>query len=140
VSTRRSTFIADVKSTFKRILRRPGSTLTNSVMLGSALGASVLAFAILYGYLFRPLPYNAPGQLLVLRQRLIKLGFDSPVVSIPLYRTLKKLPDFRHAGLFFNTNGGALTVNRQHKFAYIVQLTPSTLQLHRIRDTMSMCS
>lgn len=74
----RDTLLIDAAHALKRVLRRPAFTLINGVTLGLALGASVFAFAVLYGYLFRPLPYAASGRLLVLRQRLVKPGLDSP--------------------------------------------------------------
>ena len=125
----RDTFMIDATHALKRMLRRPSFTLVNSVTLGLALGASVLAFAVLYGYVFRPLPYRAPGGLLVPRQRLVKVGLLGPQVSVHFYRRLRRLSEFHGAALVDLSNGGTVTVNSRHEFVHFMEVTPSTFAL-----------
>lgn len=119
----------------KRTLRRPGFTLISSVTLGLALGASVLAFAILYGYLFRPLPYAAPRQLLVPRQRLVKAGLLGPQVSVKFYHELAQLPEFHGAGLFTFDNG-TVVVNGHREYQQFIPVTPSTFTLLGVKPLL----
>ena len=127
--------LADVTHALKRMLHRPAFTLISGVTLGLALGANVLAFAVLYGYLFRPLPYAAAGRLLVPRQRLVKAGLLGPQVSVHLYRTLKQLPAFRDAGLI-DMDSGTVTVHNRHEFAEFTDLTPSTFTLLGVKPLL----
>ncbi|MGH8290716.1 MAG: ABC transporter permease [Steroidobacteraceae bacterium] len=131
----RGAFITDATHALKRVLRRPAFTSINSVTLGLALGASVLAFAVLYGYLFKPLPYDATGQLLLPRERFVKEGINAPEVSVRFYHTLTQLPEFRDAGLF-NIDSGAVTVNHQHEVVDLTRLTPSTLTLLGVKPLL----
>lgn len=119
----------------RRTLRRPGFMLISSITLGLALGASVMAFAILYGYLFRPLPYASPGRLLIVRQQLLKVGLRGPQVSVKFYHTLKQLPQFRNAGLFtFDAN--TVTANSRHSYAQYADVTPSTMTLLGVKPLL----
>lgn len=121
-------FVNDVAHALKRTLRRPGFTLISSLTLGLALGASVVAFAILYGYLFRPLPYTGSGQLLVPRIRLVKGGLVGPQVSVRFYHTLRQLPEF-HSAALYSTDAATTAVNGEHEFEIFTHVTPSTFPL-----------
>lgn len=125
----RDTFMMDATHALKRMLRRPSFTLVNSVPLGLALGASVLAFAVLCGYVFRPLPYVAPGRLLLPRQRLVKVGLLGPQVSVHFYRRLRRLSEFHGPALVDLSNGGTVTVNSRHEFVHFMEVTPSRFAL-----------
>lgn len=131
----RDALLADTTQALKRVLRRPSFTLIIGVTLGLALGASTLAFAVLYGYLFRPLPYAAPGQLLVPRQRLLKAGLLGPQVSVNFYNTLKNFPEFRSAGLF-DIDSGTVTVRSSHTFEGFTAVTPSTFALLGVKPLL----
>jgi len=135
VNSLREAFISDATHAVKRVLRRPAFTLINSATLGLALGASVLAFAVLYGYLFRPLPYHASGQLLLSRERLVKVGINAPEVSVQFYHRLTQLPEFRDAGLF-NIDSGAVAINGRQEVVDLTRLTPSTLTLLGIKPLL----
>jgi ABC-type antimicrobial peptide transport system permease subunit len=87
-------------SPLRHALRRPGFILGTGLILGLALGANVAAFAILYGYLVRPLPYAAPGELLVPREQDLKIHLTGPQVTGHFFATVRRLPPFRDAALF----------------------------------------
>lgn len=129
------TLSVEVTLAARRTLRRPGFTLISTATLGFALGASVLAFAVLYGFLFRPLPYAAPHRLLIVRERLVKAGLLGPQVSVRLYHHLTQLPEFHDAGLFtFDVN--TVVVNGRHEYAQYGDLTPSTFALLGVKPLL----
>lgn len=129
------TLVNDTTHMLKRMLRRPGFMLISSVTLGLALGASVLAFAILYSYLFRPLPYVAPNQILVPRERLVKAGLLGPQVSVGFYHTLQQMPEFHGAGLY-QMSRGTVAINDRHEFDQFISLTPSTFTLLGVKPLL----
>lgn len=129
------TLVNETAHMLKRILRRPGFILITSVTLGIALGASVLAFAVLYGYLFRPLPFVNGNQLLVVRQRLVKAGMLGPQVSVKFYHKLTQLPEFHNAGLM-DMDGGTVVVSGRHEFDQFTELTPSTFTLLGVKPLL----
>lgn len=126
----------DAMHALRHMVRRRSFTVVNGATLGLALGASVLAFAVLYGYLFRPLPYVQPRQLLVPRQRLVKAGLLGPQVSVRFYRTLKRQSAFHEAGLVDLTNGTTVTVASQHDCVHFVKVTASTFALLGVKPLL----
>ncbi|MHB8424908.1 MAG: ABC transporter permease [Gammaproteobacteria bacterium] len=114
----------DATSTLWRILRRPGFTLTSSLMLGLALGANVLAFAIFYGYVIQPLPYQNPSRLIMPRERLVKAGLTSSVVSMRFYGKLQQLPEFKTSGVYM-INAAPVVVHGASDFEIFSWVTPS---------------
>ena len=119
----------------RRALHTPVATAFGGLTLGLALGASALAFAVLYGYLFRPLPYANPTRLYVVRQRLVNVGMRGPLVSVRFYRRLKRLPEFHDSGLF-TIDDGTVTVGGRNVFAHFSAVTPSIFPLLNVKPFM----
>ncbi len=118
-----------------RAVRTPIAAVFGGITLGLALGASALAFAVLYGYLFRPLPYAQPTRLYVVRQRLLNVGMRGPQVSVHFYRRLKQLTEFHDSGLF-DIDGGTVTVGGQSEFARFTWVTPSIFSLLNVKPLL----
>jgi len=116
-------------------LRRPGFLLGNSLILGLALGANVAAFAILYGYLFRALPYDSPGQLLVPREQALKIHLLGPQVSVPFFESVRRVPQFRDAALF-TFDDATVEVDGRSTMQAFAPVTPSTFTLLGIKPLL----
>ena len=66
-----------------RLLRRhPGQTLAAMLTFALGIGAVTTIFSLVYGILFRPLPYAAPDRLVVVWERNIPKDRDRNVVSL----------------------------------------------------------
>jgi len=59
-------FFADLRSALRALLRRPGFTLTVSLMLAVGLGFNTTVFAVVRSVLLRPLPYQQPDRVMML--------------------------------------------------------------------------
>lgn len=115
--------------------KRPGFVLGSSLILGLALGANVAAFAILYGYLFRPLPYAAPGELWVPREQVLKWHLLGPRVSPHFFDMVRQLPQFRDAALWSPDYGRVETNDASALEAYGV-VTPSIFTLLGVKPVL----
>jgi predicted permease len=73
--------LQDFRSPIRRLLRNPGYSLTVILLLGLALGANGGAFSVIYGLLYKPLPFAHQEQLVSLGARF--MGIDAGV-SVPL--------------------------------------------------------
>jgi putative ABC transport system permease protein len=69
-----------------RVLRRnPGYTVAAVLTFALGIGAVTAIFSLVYGILFRPLPYAAPDRLVVVWERNIPKNHDGNVVSLDNY-------------------------------------------------------
>jgi predicted permease len=62
-------FLQDLRYTLRQVKRAPGFTLSVIVVLALGIGANAAMFTVLEGTLFRPLPYEKPGELVQLTTR-----------------------------------------------------------------------
>ena len=118
----------DWKTTLSRLAHRPGYAIAAWIMLGLAVAANVVAFAILYGFMLKPLPYSQPGQLSVIRERGIKTGLNinNAYVSVKDYLALKKeLPDIVDAGLTIQPDAEPVQLAGQTHLLKFEEVTPS---------------
>ncbi|MGH8274750.1 MAG: ABC transporter permease, partial [Gammaproteobacteria bacterium] len=121
-----SGFIAESHSVMCGLVRKPGYPIAAWVMLGLAIAANAAVFAIVYGFLLKPLPYAQPSQLSVVRERATKIGLNTPLVSVKTYLALKQgFGDIANAGLSTNSGGGIATIAGHAHLLSFHEVTPS---------------
>ena len=74
---------ADVRFALRSLARRPLFTLTIALTLALGIGANTAIFSVLRAMLLRPLPYQAPEQLMVVWGQYPEFGHTS--TSLPDY-------------------------------------------------------
>ncbi len=95
------------------------------MMLALALGTSGAMFTVLDGFLWRPLPYPHPRQLVLIRERLPRVGLMGHEVSFHAYAALRKGTPFIRSGGTIDMTGGPLTVHGVRHVAFGGFATPS---------------
>lgn len=73
--------LADVRLAGRSLARTPGYTLTAVGVLGVAIGAATAVFAVVDGFLLRPLPWREPERLVALHER--QPAFPEMSISYP---------------------------------------------------------
>lgn len=73
----------DMRYALRTWLRRPGFALVTVVTLALAIGANTVIFSVLDAVLLQPLPYLQPDRLVMLWQKLPRLGWERGPVSYP---------------------------------------------------------
>lgn len=129
----------DWKTTLSRLAHRPGYAIVAWIMLGLAVAANVVAFAILYGFMLKPLPYSQPGQLSVIRERDIKIGLNSnnALVSVKHYLALKKeLPGIVGAGLATQPDAEPAQLAGQMHLLKFEEVTPSLFRTLGVQPSL----
>src|ERR1700737_710241 len=66
---------------FRLLLKNPAFTLIAIVTIALAIGANTAVFSLVNALLIRPLPYAAPGKLVLLWEEFVKQGLDQIQVS-----------------------------------------------------------
>lgn len=122
--------ISDTAREFRSVLRglghKPGYAIAAWVMLGLAIAANAAVFAIVYGFLLKPMPYPQPQQISMVRERLPKIGLNTPLVSVKTYLALKQdLKGTVTAGLATNPNEDIATIDGRPHLLMFQNVTPS---------------
>lgn len=67
---------SDFRQTFRRLSRAPGFSALSVLLLGLAFGALACVFSVVYGLLFKPLPYPQADRLVLVESRVLGIPFD----------------------------------------------------------------
>src|SRR5690349_7788618 len=71
----------DLRTAVRQLLRNPGFTLVAVITMALAIGANTAVLSIADAVLFRPLPYDKPEELAVLRMRNRKTDSRSTMMT-----------------------------------------------------------
>src|SRR5262245_33161240 len=86
---------ADLRLTWRRLIKAPGFTVTAVMILTFAIGANAAVFSIADAALFRPLPYHDPDSLYLLRTMDQRTG---KLYTLVPYRFLHAIKERRPRG------------------------------------------
>lgn len=123
-----SNLISEFRGILRGLVRRPGYAIAAWVMLGLAVAANAAVFAIVYGFILKPLPYANPNQLSVIRESEAKTGLNANhwLVSVKHYLLLRKeLPGIAEAGLSTWANGAPVKINHHTRLLGFEHVTSS---------------
>jgi putative ABC transport system permease protein len=108
---RMGTLLSDLRYATRALIRRPVFTATAVGTLALGIGANAAVFTVVSGFLFTPLPYGHPEELVTLRTANPELGWNNTDVGPAdawdwraRTRTLKDVAVFYNDGL--NLTGG----------------------------------
>jgi len=79
----------DLRFALRRLARSAGFSLTVIVLLGVALGANACVFSVIYGLLYKPLPFADADGLVTINPKLANIGIDVGL-SVPLFETIQQ--------------------------------------------------
>src|ERR1700756_5751400 len=71
-----SRWISDLAYSLRRLVRAPGFTFTSIVLLALTMSVVIVAFVIVYGVFYKPLPYAEADRLVTVMFHLIKEDRD----------------------------------------------------------------
>ena len=78
-----------MRHVMRRLLRAPGFSLTSVLLLGLAFGALACMTSVVYGLLYKPLPYPHSGRLVAIGAQLTGAA-DDIGLSVPLFDAVAK--------------------------------------------------
>jgi putative ABC transport system permease protein len=85
----------------RQLVKAPGFTIVAVLTLALAIGANTAVLSLVNGLLLRPLPYKAPGDLVLLWERFPPQGLERIPVSAPEYLDYQKqATSFEQIGAF----------------------------------------
>lgn len=74
--------LPDLRHALRRLSRRPGFSAIAILLIALALGANASVFSVIYGLLYKPLPYPEQDRLVSIDTQL--MGFGHAGVSVPI--------------------------------------------------------
>lgn len=132
-----SDLMPEWRTSLRGLLRRPGYAIAAWIMLGLAVAANGAVFAIVYGFLLKPLPWTHTGQLSVVRERVPRIGLNKGYVSPVTYRKLKKrLTGVANAGLANNPGLSIATIGGHRRLLISHAVTPSLYRTLGVRPLL----
>ncbi|MGH8162403.1 MAG: ABC transporter permease, partial [Gammaproteobacteria bacterium] len=121
-----SGLVTEARSVMRGLVHKPGYPIAAWVMLGLAVAANAAVFAIVWGFLLKPLPYVQPNQLSVVRERLPEIGINYPLVTVKDYLALKQgLRGIANTGLAAGPDGAPVKIAGHTRLLGFEQMTPS---------------
>src|SRR6476620_5421077 len=85
--------LGDIRIALRGLAKTPAFTAIAIVTIALAIGANSAVFSLINAVLVRPLPYQKPGQLVLLWEEFRSMGLERIPVSAPEYQDLEK--DFK---------------------------------------------
>ncbi len=95
--------LTDLKYAGRGLLRSPGVTVIAIVALALGIGLTTVMFSIVYGALYRGLPFEGADRLMHLERNNPTAGIESMEVTIHDYRDwVERQRSFEHLAAFYN--------------------------------------
>src|SRR5205085_8768571 len=66
--------LRDLKFGLRMLIKTPGFTAVSLITLALGIGATTAMFSVVNGVLLRPLPYKEPDRLVLIKERIPKIG------------------------------------------------------------------
>ncbi|HEY7001192.1 MAG TPA: ABC transporter permease [Candidatus Udaeobacter sp.] len=82
--------MSDFRYALRQLVKSPGFTIVAILTLALAIGANTAVLSLVNALLLRPLPYNAPNNLVLLWERFPPQGLERIPVSAPEYLDYEK--------------------------------------------------
>jgi putative ABC transport system permease protein len=127
----------DLRDGARNLWRQPGFTAVVVLTLALSIGATASIFSMVNAVLLRPLPYGEPERLVVVWDRVARLGLDRNVVSPANFVDWQRQNEvFERMGayteIFFNLGGDDGLPER----VYGMGVTPDLFETLRVRPML----
>lgn len=133
------TLIQDVRYGWRMLAKNPGFTAIAVVTLALGIGASTAIFSVVDTVLLRPLPYQQPGQVVVVSETLPQMSSEEIGVSAGEFqdyrdrnRSFSQVAAYESAGFNLTGEGQPLRVNAAEVSASTFPLLGVSPELGRI--------
>jgi putative ABC transport system permease protein len=92
--------MTDVRYAFRKLIKSPSLNATAIFALALGIGATTAMFAVIYAFLLRPLPFDAPDKLVMLQSRSTQSGSDLGVNYLDFVDWQRQSRSFRDMAFF----------------------------------------
>jgi putative ABC transport system permease protein len=82
--------IPSIRLALRSLLKTPGFTAVAIITVALAIGANTAVFSLVNALVIRPLPYQAPQELVLIWEKFVHQGLDQIPVSAPEYQDYEK--------------------------------------------------
>jgi predicted permease len=84
------TLLRDLRFGMRMLIKSPGFTAVSLLTLALGIGATTAMFTVVNGILLRPLPYKEPDRLVLIKERIPKLGPNPLSIPAPDVLTFQR--------------------------------------------------
>jgi predicted permease len=126
----------DIRYGLRTLAKSPGFTVVVVLILAIGIGANTAVFSVVNAFLFKPLPYDHPQELVTLYEKSAQQGFFQNSVSGPKYLAWRaENRVFQEMGAL-SVRNATLVGASEATSAVICEVTPSCMEVFRFRISL----
>ena len=126
----------DIRYATRMIARTPGTSLVAVLALGLGMGLTTTMFSIVYGILFRGLPYEDSDRIVAVGQANLTRGMSDPPISIHEYTAYAAQQRSFEQLAAFSATTVSVSGTEHAERAQAAQVTANIFDLVRVRPLM----
>lgn len=126
----------DIRHGLRTLAKSPGFTVVVVLILAIGVGANTAVFSVVNAFLFKPLPYDHPQELVTLYEKSAQQGFFQNSVSGPKYLAWRaENRVFQEMGAL-SVRNATLVGASEAASVVICEVTPSCMEVFRFRTCL----
>jgi len=118
------------------LAKSPGFTVVVVLILAIGIGANTAVFCVVNAFLFKPLPYDHPQELVTLYERSAQQGISQFSVSGPKYLAWRAENRVFQAMGALSVRNATLVGTNEAASAVVCEVTPSCMEVFRFRTCL----
>lgn len=128
--------LRDIRHKLRMVAKNPAITLAAVFSIALGLGANTMVFSLINAFMLRPLPLQAPEELVAIHETQLNQGLDDGYVSFPNFTDLQDQNSILAGAGAYEERGFNLAVGNEPERIYGVAVSPNLFSLLGVRPVV----